>query len=139
MLARVAARIVSFGLALVGVSPSPGSRVGTASRGCRCPMCSCGPSPASLRGKLQLHLHPWLPRRASSCSASAARAGRRGSAPPAARKASCSPCPSPLAACEASRSHGPLSSGMCPAAGRCWCSYRRPVTEWLEGRAGPLG
>jgi hypothetical protein len=84
---------VSFGLALVGVSPSPGSRVGTASRGCRCPMCSCGPSPASLRGKLQLHLHPWLPRRASSCSASAARAGRRGSAPPAARKPSCSPMP----------------------------------------------
>jgi hypothetical protein len=142
---------VIFGLALVGASPSPGSRVGAASRCCRCLMCSCGPSPARqaaaasrlpVRGK-QLPCVCGARRPPARPAAAGCLAPTAEAAPPVARKARCGPMP--ITTCylrlqsEASRSHAPLSSRICPlrpVAILAPAAARRPVTQWLEGRGG---
>jgi hypothetical protein len=112
---------------LVGVSPSPGSRVGVASRGCRCPMCSCGPSPARQAaaaspapraGQAAARRLRRAPSTRKACRCLMPRAGRRGCA------AGCSQGKLrphalhhllPARRGEPSRSHAPLSSRMCPS------------------------
>jgi hypothetical protein len=127
----VAARIVSYGLALVARRSVSVAGVACRRRKPRLPMPHVLVWPITCEASCSCI--PGSPRGASSCPASAARAvhpqglplldaSRR---PPRLRRRlltrqAAAPCPSPPATCEArrgepSRSHAPLSSRMCPS------------------------
>jgi hypothetical protein len=141
---------VIFGLALVGERLRRRARVSAPQADVA--DASCARVAHHLRGKLQLH--PGSPRGASSCPTSAARAVHPQGLPlqdasrrlPRLHRRLLARCgPMPITTCclrlqsEASRSHAPLSSRMCPlrpAAILAPAAARRPVTQWLEGRGG---